>query len=213
MALASLPRSLLFLAVLAGCTPAAPTPAPPPLPLSAARETSESLPPVPEVRGPLALRVIYPAAGATVAVRDSSFLFGSTGTGAARLTINGRPVPVWPNGAWIAWLPFPRDSVMRFRLEASVGAEVARVEHEVRRAPGNARDSLTVLPRGRVWWPANEYLPIVVYGPDGATVRVRLHDGTLIPLTAQAELGALPAAVRAFDIDSAPTTPTLRPGR
>src|SRR5512136_458481 len=72
------------------------------------------LPPVPVVRGPLALTVVYPPADAVVDARDSSFLFGSTGAGDADLSINGFPVRVWPNGAWLAWLPLPRDSLMQF---------------------------------------------------------------------------------------------------
>ncbi|HUF36408.1 MAG TPA: hypothetical protein VMN37_10690, partial [Gemmatimonadales bacterium] len=68
------------------------------------------------MRGRLVVRVVYPPANGLVAAGDSSFLFGSTGTGEARLAINGQPVPVWPNGAWLAWLPLPRDSAMRFRL-------------------------------------------------------------------------------------------------
>ena len=50
--------------------------------------------------------VVYPPPDAVLQMRDSSFLFGSVGTGDARLTINGQPVRVWPNGAWLAYVPF-----------------------------------------------------------------------------------------------------------
>src|SRR6185369_8933078 len=147
-----------------------------------------ALPPVPEARGPLALRVVYPAPGTAVTVRDSSFLFGSTGTGAARLTINGQPVRVWPNGAWLAWLRFPPDSVMRFHLEAATDADSATLDYDVRRAGIPSRSDAAVLfPQGRVWWPADEYLPLVAYAPEGATVRVRLPGGIVVPLTPQAD--------------------------
>ncbi|MBA3556897.1 MAG: hypothetical protein H0W29_19380, partial [Gemmatimonadales bacterium] len=128
--------------LIAGCG-SGPTPPPAPLPVAGADpaaadtaphpSTSASLPPVPEVRGPLTLRVVYPPAGASVQARDSSFIFGSTGTGDARVTINGLPVRVWPNGAWLAWVPLPSDSLMRFRIEARTDSGVAAIDHELRR--------------------------------------------------------------------------------
>ena len=60
----------------------------------------------------------YPAPSARIEARDSTFLYGSVGTGDATLTIDGAPVRVWPNGAWIAWVALPPDSVTRFRLVA-----------------------------------------------------------------------------------------------
>ncbi len=66
-----------------------------------------ALPPVPRVTGPVALRVVYPDSLARIAVRDSNFLLGTTGTGDAGLTIDGIPVSVEPNGAFLAWLPVP----------------------------------------------------------------------------------------------------------
>src|SRR6185295_625454 len=102
-------RAALVLWV-AGCArgSAAPTT---PLPVASAdtaaldsTRQAGQLPPVAAVRGPLALRVVYPSPDAVVAARDSSFLFGSAGTGEARITINGEPVRVWPNGAWLAWV-------------------------------------------------------------------------------------------------------------
>src|SRR5687768_14998237 len=69
------------------------------------------LPPVPYVDGPLDVRVVYPPAGARISVRDSTFIFGSTGTGDATLTINGATVEVARNGAFLAFLPVPADGV------------------------------------------------------------------------------------------------------
>ncbi len=60
-------------------------------------------------------------------VRDSNFIFGSVGTGDAALRINGVPVPVWPNGAFMGWLPVPPDSAPRYELLASSGKERARL--------------------------------------------------------------------------------------
>src|SRR5512133_2468227 len=72
-----------------------------------AASVAPALPPVPLVDGPLAIRVVYPPAGATVQARDSNFIFGTVGSGKATLTINGTPVPVVPNGSFIAFLPLP----------------------------------------------------------------------------------------------------------
>jgi N-acetylmuramoyl-L-alanine amidase len=90
--------------------PLVPAPLPPP---------NSKLPPVPEVRGPLQISVTYPKPDQLLTVRDSNFIFGSVGTGDAALRINGVAVPVWPNGAFMGWLPVPPDSAPRYELLAS----------------------------------------------------------------------------------------------
>src|SRR6266404_1114718 len=96
--------------------PLVPAPVPPPNP---------KLPPVPEVRGPLQINVVYPKPEQLLTVRDSNFIFGSVGTGSAALRINGVAVPVWPNGAFMGWLPVPLDSAPHYELLARNGAESA----------------------------------------------------------------------------------------
>jgi N-acetylmuramoyl-L-alanine amidase len=196
----------------AGVVPAAgPGSAPLPPPSSASH-----LSPVPPVRGPLAIRVIYPAATDVVDARDSSFLFGSLGTGDARLTVNGTPVPVWPNGAWLAWVALPPDSVMNFALEARTPTDSASLTWPVRRArrfvppdSGVWLDSLSIRPRGRVWWPRAEWLPVSVRAVPGATVGIRWPDGRLTPLAPDLAPEELPAAIRAFDRDSTHLRPVI----
>jgi N-acetylmuramoyl-L-alanine amidase len=190
-----------------------PAPAP-----DSARVTA--LPQVPPVRGPLALRVVYPPSDAVVRARDSSFLLGSVGTGDARLTINGYPVRVWPNGAWLAWIPLPPDSLMRFHIVAETPTDSAVVDHTVRRggwapppAPGLWLDSTSLAPRGRVWWPAGEYVTLSARASEGAQVRMRLPDGTIIPLRPQSRLEEVPEAVRAFDRDTANLESAVRRDR
>lgn len=68
------------------------------------------LPPIQRVEAPLAIRVIQPGTDAVRPRRDSAFIYGSVGTGGAALTINGAPVPVAPNGAFIAYLPVPASA-------------------------------------------------------------------------------------------------------
>ena len=179
-----------------------------------------ALPEVPPVRGPLGIRVVYPAPDAVVHAKDSSFLLGTVGTGDARLTVNGHPVRVWPNGAWLAWIPLPPDSLMRFRIAAATATESATLDYDVRRggwaparAPGLWLDSASLAPRGRVWWPSDEYITLSARASEGATVRMLLPDGTIVPLRPQSRLEDVPDAIRAFDLDTASLTTALRRDR
>jgi N-acetylmuramoyl-L-alanine amidase len=199
---------------LAGCSP---SPAPPPAPLDVARSDSIPgdstrsagiLPPVPKATGPLALRVAYPPPDALVQASDSSFLFGSVGNGDAKVTVNGAPARVWPNGGWLAWVALPRDSVMRFRIEAATDSERVSLEHSVRwgrwrSSPSQAAvwiDTTSLAPRGMLWWPRDEYLSLSVRASRGAQLRLRLADGTIVPLAPASSREPVSAAVRAFAI-------------
>ncbi|HEX6964616.1 MAG TPA: N-acetylmuramoyl-L-alanine amidase [Gemmatimonadaceae bacterium] len=132
----------LLLAPLAACagsahraTPASPpSPAQPTTPNQGAHATP-ALPPVPLVDGPLAPKVVYPTAGAVIASRDSNFIFGSVGNGRASLTINGLPVPVWPNGSFLAYLALPPRDAPRYELVAVLGKDTARVVQPVTLLP------------------------------------------------------------------------------
>lgn len=70
-----------------------------------------------------------------LSARDSNFIFGSVGSGDAALRINGVPVPVWPNGAFMGWLPVPPDSALRYELIAGNKTETARLFLPVRIPP------------------------------------------------------------------------------
>jgi N-acetylmuramoyl-L-alanine amidase len=181
---------------------------------------ASALPEVPLVRGPLAIRVVYPPPDGTVRARDSSFLLGSVGTGAARLTINGYPVRVWPNGGWLAWIPLPHDSLMQFHMAASTATDSSVLDYTLRRSgwrppPGPELwlDSTSLAPRGRVWWPAGEYLTLSVRASEGSQVRLRLPDGTIVPLSAESRLEEVPEGVRAFDRDTANLVTPVRRDR
>jgi len=171
--------------------------------------TRSALPEVPAVRGPLAIRVVYPSPDAAVRARDSSFLLGSVGTGEASLSINGYPVRVWPNGSWLAWIPLPHDSLMRFHIAARTATDSSVLDYTVRRAgwapprgPELWLDSMSLAPRGRAWWPAGEYLTLSARASEGALVRLRLPDGTIVPLLAESRLEEVPEGIRAFDHDT-----------
>lgn len=202
---------ILCLAACARPSSTAPAPAP---------AAASHLPPVPVVRRPLALTVVYPPADAVVDARDSSFLFGSTGAGDADLTINGFPVRVWPNGAWLAWLPLPPDSLMQFRLVARTPRDSTELVYTARRAPRFTPpdsavwiDSTSLRPEGRVWLARGEYLALAARAAQGAQVRLRLADGTVLPLTPDPRPDEIPAGIRAFDRDTMNLRAEPRPDR
>ncbi|MFO7261189.1 MAG: N-acetylmuramoyl-L-alanine amidase [bacterium] len=188
---AAAPAAAVVLALLASgaCGPSAPlpTPAPPPVPAApAAPGVEPSLPPIPPRDEPLSLSVVYPPAGARIATRDSNFIFGSTNTGRARLLINGQPVAVAPNGAFLAFLPVPPDGV--YVLEATAGAQTARLEHAVvPPAPdppprGAEIQARSITPRGA--WAAlpGERIDVSFRGTAGGQAWLVLPDGTRVPL-------------------------------
>jgi len=133
----------LALLTLAACTPSAPStgPGPRPGPADTVRigpdagtgrierlvyqPVSPALPPIPAANGALAIRITHPTQGQSRPRVDSTFIYGSVGTGQAALEINGRAVPVAPNGAFIAYLPMPQDGTWRLRAQRG-GEEVAQ---------------------------------------------------------------------------------------
>jgi N-acetylmuramoyl-L-alanine amidase len=118
--------------LLAACAPPPPPPAGPPPPAPPAAPPAPTvprlppvpaagLPEVPETAGPLQIRVVHPTPETPPPNVASTFIYGSVGTGEARLTINGQAVEVHPNGAFLAFLPLPRDG--RWELVAEAGGE------------------------------------------------------------------------------------------
>lgn len=79
------------------------------------------LPEVPHVRGPLDIHVTYPTPDAVRPDVDSTFVFGVVGRGDARLQIDGLPVEVAANGAFLAYVPVPADGV--YHLVASADGQ------------------------------------------------------------------------------------------
>ncbi|HEU4996856.1 MAG TPA: N-acetylmuramoyl-L-alanine amidase [Gemmatimonadaceae bacterium] len=105
---------------------------PAPFPGPGAPRPTAVLPPIPLVEGPLAPRVVYPQLNQFIQSRDSTFILGSVGNGKATLTINGQPVPVQPNGAYLAFLPIPPPTAAQYELVAVLGADTVRSTHPVR---------------------------------------------------------------------------------
>ncbi len=184
--------------------------------------------PIPPVVGPVRIVVQYPAQDATTETRDSMFLLGSVETGDATLSINGRPVKVWPNGAWLAWIPLPppdsattpdgappASEAFTFLLEARSPRDSAALLLKVRRAAawrpdsaGTYIDLTSFVPSGVAWVPASEDLRLQVRGAPGARGTLILADGSTVPLTEERGGDDVPAGIRAFDRD----TTSLRQG-
>lgn len=134
----------------ASCRPTGPsTPAPvtPPLIPAPPPGANPKLPPVPDVRGPLQINVVYPKPNQMLEVRDSNFVFGSVGSGDAALRINGVAVPVWPNGAFMAWLPVPPDNAPRYELLAANKKESAQLTLPIRIPPAPDTTRRELVPR------------------------------------------------------------------
>jgi N-acetylmuramoyl-L-alanine amidase len=179
------------------------------------RAGGSKLPPIPPRTGPLAIQVVYPSLTDVVDAGDSSFVFGQVGDGRARLTVNGQEVKVAPNGAFLGWIRIPTDTLVTLELEAARGADTARLSYQVRRTvryipptAGAWLDTMSVTPRGRVWWPKDEPLPIRLRAAPGATVEVVMPNGERFPLSSDNRLADVAWGTRAFELD---TTKLARP--
>lgn len=137
--------AIIALAILVvGCASAPVRPAAPPAPVSheppaAAIEraplppANPKLPAVPDVEGPLEIRVAYPHnPNSLIDSRDSTFLFGTVGNGSAGLRVNGALVPVWPNGAFLGWVAVPPVDNQAFDLVAYTATDTVRLRFPVR---------------------------------------------------------------------------------
>lgn len=194
-------RFLLLLSgalALASCTSAAPggvTPAPTPAgggfpsDVPAGGESRVALPPIPRVDGRLSPRIVYPRAEALIQARDSNFVFGNVGRGDAKLTINGIPVEVMPNGSYLAWLPVPPADAPRYELLATSGADTVRVWHPVRLLgpvaayPDTGRLAVgEVAPTGVLLLREDEPVRVTARAPANARLLVRLNDGREVPM-------------------------------
>jgi N-acetylmuramoyl-L-alanine amidase len=100
---------------------------------------------------------------------------------------------------------------MPIRIVARTQADSAVLDYPVRRVVPDAGrltvgaawvDTLSLTPTGRVWLSQGEYLTLGARAAEGAQVRLKLPDGTMVPLTPQPGVLEVPAGVRAFDRDT-----------
>jgi N-acetylmuramoyl-L-alanine amidase len=172
-------------ALLAACTASTPVPGPAPegTRMASTDPLGGTLPPIPAARGPLRIDVVYPAEDARLTASDSNFVFGSVGTGDARLTINGDLVEVAPNGAFLAFIPVPRDGV--YRVAASAGAEQATAVRRIRLPAGageTAAGIAALAPRAAMTVQRGERVTVRFRGAPGGRARIVFPDGSATPL-------------------------------
>ena len=122
-------------------------------------------------------------------MRDSTFVFGSTGTGRASLAINGFQVPVAPNGAFLAFLPVPGDGVYRFDARTASARDTLTLRVDVPAAPSASVTPAptrlvegSAYPSGGLSVAAGERVDVGIRGPAGGTARLVLPDGSTVPL-------------------------------
>jgi N-acetylmuramoyl-L-alanine amidase len=155
-----------------------------------------TLPAVPAVRGELRIDVVYPAENAQLTASDSNFVFGSVGAGDAEVRINGAPVTVAPNGAFLAFLPVPRDGVYRVQARTRRPGASGYTEQDaqaVRRirppaAGGAAVQGIaagSVAPRAALTLQRGERVTVRLRGAPGGRARILFPDGSSQPLVEQ----------------------------
>lgn len=181
--------------------------------------------------GPLAIRIVYPRSlppvledgvwiirpdsGVRIESRDSAFIFGSLGRGAAQLSVNGQPVEVYPTGGWIAWLPLPKDTMASFELLASAGGDTARALFSVPLAwryeppaAGAWIDTTSLAPRGDRWIKSGEGLQLSLVAAEGADARIVTPAGDTIRLLPAGSLSeSISAGSEAFGSGLPPGRP------
>ncbi|HEX6315791.1 MAG TPA: N-acetylmuramoyl-L-alanine amidase [Gemmatimonadaceae bacterium] len=159
------------------------------------------MPAIPNVVGPIALRVVYPPAGSQIATRDSNFIFGSVGSGAATLRISGRPVEVKPNGSFLAFIPVPvtGENSAVYDIEVAQGSDTLRAQHRVS-VPAEPQplpstgplivDSASLAPRTRLVLERWEPVRVSIRVAPSAQADLQLPDGSRVPmLPPQATVG------------------------
>jgi N-acetylmuramoyl-L-alanine amidase len=138
----------------------------------------------------MALRIVYPPEGSTIAARDSNFIFGSVGSGAASLRINGQTVQVHPNGSFLAFLPVPLAQEGQYELVATQGADTLLLEYRVNVPrpplglddPGSPLvDSASLSPRDGLVLERGDPVRVSVRAATEATAELQLADGNALP--------------------------------
>ncbi|MDE3053416.1 MAG: N-acetylmuramoyl-L-alanine amidase [Gemmatimonadota bacterium] len=76
--------------------------------------------------------MVYPAADQLITSWDSTFILGSVGNGNATLTVDGQPVRVYPNGAFMGYVANPPLADPQYALAAVLGADTVRATQRVR---------------------------------------------------------------------------------
>lgn len=200
-------RSIGVLALLVTVGACGPGRSGPGAPRPSGDEAEWALPEIPRRTAPLRIDVVHPAEGSTVAARDSTFVFGSTGTGEASLWINGTPVRVEANGAFLAFLPVPADGV--YRVAARAGADTASLVRTVNvpAAPPTIPAGVVAIVEGSVTprgaWSAlpGERIDVSFRGTPGGRATLVLPDGRRVPMVEDVALTEASWGQQAFAVE------------
>lgn len=154
---------------------------------------------IPVADGPLALEVRYPTS-APMTKTDSISVWGSVGSGAAELRVNGDRVRIAPNGGFAAFLPVPPGKQPELELEAREGGAVLRRSIPLTRS--RPTPDPPALPRPVARWvrlrrppsdpadPARQASPIYSRWTPGGILALPLPQGIRLPADAETS-GAL----------------------
>jgi N-acetylmuramoyl-L-alanine amidase len=115
-----------------GCAPSQKTTTTKPAPLPVPSQPAPAVPPSPAPETPVHITVAYPVPGQWRPKVDSNFIFGSAANAHATLTINGYPVPLWKNGAFLAFLPMPSDGIYHLVAKRDNDVDTASVAYRSR---------------------------------------------------------------------------------
>ncbi|MFQ6113601.1 MAG: N-acetylmuramoyl-L-alanine amidase, partial [bacterium] len=139
----------------------------------------------------LYLEVVYPREELTITAADSTFIFGSVSEPAAQVFVNGLPVKVYPNGAFLGFVPVtPGD--FTFRCRAVVNSDSVEVLRKVYIPPylsSTPRDTLAVdtsyfFPGEDIELQAGDFLQVAFKGTPGMiatfTVPGLVENGSMV---------------------------------
>ncbi len=141
---------------------------------------------IPFNTGPLSPRVLHPEPGAQPPSSGFDYVMGAVGSGRAMLLIDGTPVRVMPNGAFLAYLQVPNKGARGYSLTAILGRDTVRWVHPI--APASAVqtplrrqvDSTSIFPKGRIAVQADDLVPVQISVPPGASAWVQQGTGTRV---------------------------------
>lgn len=125
----------------------------------------------------LHIEIVYPTAADTIAASaiDSNFIYGRVSPAKSQLFINDQPVPVYDNGAFLAFLPLQQGE-FTYECVLQTATDSLRVQHPVffKASAPFAADSLiidaaTISPQDDIAMPAGEELTVHFRGTPGKT--------------------------------------------
>lgn len=151
---------------------------------------------IPAADGPLVLAVRYPTAGLVTAA-DSIPVWGSVGSGRAHLMLNGRQIPVAPNGGFATFVPVPPGVAPALQFEARRGDD--RLQRTLNLLRPAATPAPPVEPRSASGWivldrppsdtadEATQARPVYGRWTPGGALALPMEQGIRLPVDAETD--------------------------